>query len=174
MLELIKQKAKEILEKKEADGVLSLKKGLWDVIHPHVFTTAAEIDSLVLEPKWLLAKMARAILREKPQAWRLAVVVRGCDERAIVELVKRNQIDRERLLTIGYACDAKQAKNCLCSRPFPQKLDAGSAVEGVDPLADERVRAYLEGDAGKRMEMWAAQLKSRPRWSPSISSVPST
>jgi L-lactate utilization protein LutB len=26
-------------------------------------------------------------------------------------------------------------------------------------MADERVRAYLEGDAGKRMEMWAAQLK---------------
>jgi formate dehydrogenase subunit beta len=159
MLDQIKQKAKELLEKKEADGVLGLRKGLWDVIHPHVFTTPAEIDSLVLEPKWLLAKMARAILREKPQAWRLAVVIRGCDERAIVELVKRNQIDRERLLTIGYACDAKQAKTCLCSLPYPQKLDAGSAVEGVDPLADERVKAYLEGDAGKRMEMWAAQLK---------------
>lgn len=159
MLELIKQKAKEILEKKEADGVLGLKKGLWDVIHPHVFTASAEIDALVLEPKWLFAKMARAILREKPQNYRLAVVVRGCDERAIVELVKRNQIDRERLLTIGYACDGNQAKACLCSHPYPQKLDAGSAVEGVDPLADERVRAYLEGDAGKRMEMWAAQLK---------------
>ncbi|HEX9157968.1 MAG TPA: 4Fe-4S binding protein, partial [Syntrophales bacterium] len=122
-------------------------------------TAPAEIDSLVLEPKWLFAKMARAILREKPQAWRLAVIVRGCDERAIVELVKRNQIDRERLLTLGYACDSNQAKTCLCSRPFPQKLDAGSAVEGVDPLADERVKAYLEGDAGERMEKWAAQLK---------------
>jgi ferredoxin len=159
MLDQVKQKAKEILEKKEADGVLGLRKGLFDVIHPHVFTVPSELDALVLEPKWLFAKMARAILREKPQAWRLAVIVRGCDERAIVELVKRNQIDRERLLTLGYACDMDQAKACLCSRPFPQKLDAGAAVEGVDPLADERVKAYLEGDAGKRMEMWAAQLK---------------
>ena len=73
--------------------------------------------------------------------------------------LKRNQIDRERLLTIGYACDVNQAKACLCSRPYPQKLDAGVAVEGVDPLADERVKAYLEGDAGERMEKWAAQLK---------------
>ena len=56
MLEQVKQKAKEILEKKEADGVLGLRKGLWDVIHPHVFTTPAEIDSLVLEPKWLLGQ----------------------------------------------------------------------------------------------------------------------
>jgi formate dehydrogenase (coenzyme F420) beta subunit len=159
MLEQVKQKAKEILEKKEVAGVLGLRKGPWDVIHPHVFTVPAEIDSLVLEPKWLFAKMARAILREKPQAWRMAVIVRGCDERALVELVKRNQIDRERLLTIGYACDANQAKACLCSRPYPQILVAGAAVEGVDPLADERVKAYLEGDAGDRLEKWAAQLK---------------
>jgi formate dehydrogenase (coenzyme F420) beta subunit len=159
MLEQVKQKAKEILEKRQADGVLGLKKGLWDVIHPHVFTTPAETDALVLEPKWLFAKMARAILREKPQAWRLAVIVRGCDERALIELAKRNQIDRDRLITIGYACDGDQVKACLCSRPFPQKLDAGAVVEGVDPLADERVKAYLEGNAGERMEKWAAQLK---------------
>ena len=88
MLDQVKQKAKEILEKKEADGVLGLRKGPFDVIHPHVFTAPAEIDALVLEPKWLFAKMARAILREKPQAWRLAVIVRGCDERAIVELAE--------------------------------------------------------------------------------------
>jgi len=159
MQKQVRQKAKEILEKKEADGILGLKKGLWDVIHPHVFTSPAEIDALVIEPKWLLSKMARAILREKPQTWRLAVVVRGCDERAVVELIKRNQIDRDRLLTIGYACDADRAKACLCSRPYPQKLDAGSAVEGTNPMDDERVKAYLEGDAGKRMEMWAAQLR---------------
>jgi formate dehydrogenase subunit beta len=159
MLDQVRQKAKEILEKKEADGVLGLKKDLWDVIHPHVFTALSEIDSLVLEPKWLLAKMARAILREKPQMYRLAVAVRGCDERALIELVKRNQIDRERLITLGYACDSDLAKVCLCNRPYPQKLDAGSAVEGVDPFADARVKAYLEGDAGERMEKWAAQLK---------------
>ena len=65
--------------------------------------------------------MARAILREKPQAWRLAVIVRGCDERAIVELVKRNQIDRERLLTIGYACDGNQAKSLPLQPPVPSE-----------------------------------------------------
>ena len=159
MLEQVKQKAKAILEKKEADGVLGLRKGLFDVIHPHVFTTPAELDALVLEPKWLFAKMARSILRDRPAPYRLAAVVRGCDERAIVELIKRSQIDRERLLTIGYACGAEQAKACLCSRPYPGKLDAGSAVEGVDPFADERVKAFLEGDAAQRMEKWADQLR---------------
>ncbi len=159
MLEQVRQRARELLERKQADGVLALKKGYWDVIQPHVFTAPAEIDKLVLEPKWLLAKMARAVLLERPQPWRLVVVMRGCDERAVVELVKRNQVDRERLLTLGYACDSAQAKACLCNRPYPQKLDAGSAVEGVDPLTDERVKSYLEGDARTRMEKWAEQLR---------------
>jgi formate dehydrogenase subunit beta len=159
MLEQVRQRAREVLERKEADGVLALKKGFWDVIQPHVFTDPAEIDKLVLEPKWLLAKMARAVLLERPHSWRLAVVMRGCDERAVVELVKRNQVDRERLLIVGYACDSGQAKACLCNRPYPQKLDAGNAVEGVDPMNDERVKSYLEGDARERMEKWAEQLR---------------
>jgi len=159
MLNQLKEKAKAILEGKEADGVLGLRKGLFDVIQPHVFTTPAELDTLVLEPKWLFAKMARSILRAKPAAYRLAVAVRGCDERAIVELIKRSQIDRGRILTIGYACGADQAKACLCSRPFPGKLDAGDAVEGVDPFADERVKAFLDGDGAQRMEKWTAQLR---------------
>ncbi|MCU0583089.1 MAG: 4Fe-4S binding protein [Syntrophales bacterium] len=112
-------------------------------IHPHVFTSPAELDALVLEPKWLFAKMARSVLRAKPAEFRLAVAVRGCDERAVVELVKRSQIDRERLLTIGYACGAEQAKACLCSRPYPEKLEAGEAVAGVDPFADGRcIKCY--------------------------------
>ncbi len=159
MLGKIRQKAKEIIEKKEADAVLALRKGPWDVIQPYVFTDPAEIDQLVLEPKWLLAKISRAILREKPQSWRLAAVMRGCDERAVVELVKRNQIDRDRLVVMGYACDADQAKACLCSRPYPQRLEAGSAVEGANPFADERVKEFLEGDPAQRMAKWADQLR---------------
>jgi formate dehydrogenase subunit beta len=159
MLDRLKEKAKEILEKKEVQGVLGLKRGLQDVIHPHVFTTAAEVDRLVTEPKWPLAKTARSILQDKPGNFRLAVAVRGCDERAVVELVKRNQIDGDRLLTLGYACRSEQAKICLCSRPYPEKRDAGEMAEGIDPLLDDRVRPYLEGGDRERMEKWAAQLR---------------
>src|SRR5512136_2203588 len=135
MLERVKDIARSILAGKKADGVLGLIKGEWDIIQPHIFESPAEVDDLVIEPKWLLAKMAMAVLRSSREGYRLAVVVRGCDERALTELVKRNQIEKDLLATIGIACTKEQAQACICSRPYPQKLDCGEAVEGVDPLS---------------------------------------
>ena len=159
MLKKTKDTAKQILEEKKADGVLGLMKNQWDIVQPHVFKKPAELDALVLEPKWLLAKLSMSILRSSPEDYRLAVICRGCDERALIELIKRNQIEKERILTIGIACSQEQAAICLCDRPYPAKLDAGEKVSGVDPFQDERVREFLIGNDKKRMEKWANVLK---------------
>ena len=159
MLEKVKDIARTILSEKRADGVLGLIKGEWDIVQPHIFENPGEVDALVIEPKWLLAKMAMTVLRSSREGYRLAVVVRGCDERALTELVKRNQIERERLVTLGIACSGEQASACICDRPYPQKLDCGDAVEGVDPLAVESVKQLLAGDGPARMEKWASILK---------------
>jgi formate dehydrogenase (coenzyme F420) beta subunit len=159
MLEKVKDIARTILTEKQADGVLGLIKGQWDIIQPHIFENPEEVDALVIEPKWLLAKMAMTVLRSSREGYRLGVVVRGCDERALTELVKRNQIEKECLLTIGIACSGEQASACICDRPYPQKLDCGDAVEGVDPLTVESVKELLAGDGPARMEKWASILK---------------
>jgi formate dehydrogenase subunit beta len=159
MLEKVKEIAKTVLSEKQADGVLGLIKGQWDIVQPHIFENPGEVDALVIEPKWLLAKMAMTVLRSSREGYRLAVVVRGCDERALTELVKRNQIEKERLLTIGIACSGEQASACICDRPYPQKRDCGDAVAGVDPLSVESVKELLAGDGPARMEKWANILK---------------
>jgi formate dehydrogenase subunit beta len=159
MLEKIKDIIRFILEEKQANGVLGLIRGQWNIIQPHVFDNLRQVDNLVLEPKWLLAKMAMTILRSSPEDYRLAVIARGCDERALTELVKRNQVEKERLLTIGIACSTEQASACLCQRPYPEKMDAGEPVAGVDPFADETTRELLVGDSMARMEKWARLLK---------------
>jgi ferredoxin len=159
MLEETKKTARLMLEKKQADGVLGLMKGQWDIIVPHIFLHPEELECLVLEPKWHIAKMAMKILRTASPDYRLAVICRGCDERAIFELLKRNQIEKEKILTIGFACSYEQASVCLCQRPYPAKLDAGEACPGVDPFDDERVRNLLVGDDWERMERWAKVLK---------------
>ncbi|HUH65201.1 MAG TPA: 4Fe-4S binding protein [Syntrophales bacterium] len=158
MLNRVRDIAKTMLVKKQADGVLGLIKGEWDIIRPHIFERPEEVDAMVIEPKWLLAKMAISILRSSRERYRLAVVARGCDERALTELMKRNQIERERLGTIGIACTADQARSCICSRPFPERLDAGEAISGVDPYDDDVVKGLLAGDASARMEKWARVL----------------
>jgi len=159
MLEKTKDIAKQILEEKKAGGIFGLMRNRWNVVQPHMFEDPAELDALVLEPKWLLAKLAMSILRSSPENYKLAVVCRGCDERALIELIKRNQIEKERILTIGIACSQEQAAICLCDRPYPAKLDAGKKVSGVDPFQDERVREFLIGNDKKRMEKWATVLK---------------
>ena len=125
MLDNVKNRVRSVLTEKQADGVLGLIKGKWDIIRPSIFENPVQADALVIEPKWLLAKMAMTILRSAPEGYRLAVISRGCDERALTELVKRTQIEKDRLLTIGIACSGEQASVCLCQRPYPEKLDAG-------------------------------------------------
>lgn len=155
--------ARELLKKMLIDGdaqaVFGLMQGHAGVIVPHVFTVPAGMDTLVLDPKWPLAKPAMEILRTAPGGWRLAVPCRGCDERALSELIKRNQVDAGALITVGIACSDEQARACLCDRPAPVKLDIGTAVPGVDPLQDQTVRTLLEGDRQERMERWARVLK---------------
>jgi len=159
MMEEIRNKARELLEKKDADGVLGLRRGEEAVVAPHVFREPGEIDRLVTEPKWPLAKTAMRILQSSPRDFRLAVVVRGCDDRALVELAKRNQVTEENLRFIGMACTEEQAQKCLCERPYPRTIHGGKPQPGVHFLQDERVSSLLEGDPAERMERWAAILR---------------
>jgi formate dehydrogenase subunit beta len=159
MLEQTKNIAQRILGEKQADGILGLTKGRWDVVHPFIFTDPEELERLVLEPKWHLAKLAMKILRYSAPEYRLAIICRGCDERALFELMKRNQIDKEKILTVGIACSDMQASICLCEKPYPTKLDVGEACSGVDPFDDERVRELLVGNDNERMIRWAKVLR---------------
>lgn len=159
MLEKTKQLIQKLLSDGEADGVLGLKKGAWNIIQPHVFTAPEDLDSLILDPKWPFAKLAMQILRTASKEYRLAVICRGCDERAIFELFKRNQIEKERIRIVGIACGSEQAQACLCERPYPSKIEVGDAVPGVDPFEDAGVKALLVGDDSERMNRWAQVLK---------------
>ena len=159
MIDQVKEHLKKLLVDGEAAAVFGLGRGVGDAVAPRVFATADELDSLALEPKWPLAKAAMEVLRTAPEGYRLAFVCRGCDERAINELLKRNQVDREAIVTVGITCSEEQAQACLCDRPHPSGVTIGEAVQGVDPFADPAVQALLEGDNHDRMVRWAGVLK---------------
>jgi ferredoxin len=151
--------SRELLERREVDGVLGLRQGEYSIVEPHVFRDPEEIPLLVTEPKWPLAKMAMKVLRDAPEGFRLAVVARGCDDRALVELAKRNQVPEKNLRIIGVACTEALAKECLCDRPYPREIHGGKPEPGVSPFADPKVRALLEGDFRERMKRWASLLR---------------
>lgn len=153
MLDTVRAIARDLLQQKTVDGVLGLARDEAGVA-PRVFDRVDTVAALVLEPKWVLAKIAMAVLAQAPEGYRLAVVCRGCDERALVELGKRKRIDPGRLHMIGVACSGSQAERCLCPRPWPTRVDAGEKAAGADLSQSDMIRQYLGADRAARLEKW--------------------
>lgn len=151
-IQKIREIAGQLLASGQVDGVLGLGEEHGHV-GPHLFQSEADLATLVLEPKYPLADICKLIQARFPDG-RLGVVVRGCDERALIEMAKRQQVDLDRLTLIGLACTASQAKVCLCRHPYPRRIDAGEKVEGVAPTVDEAVQKLLQQSFEERMAFW--------------------
>ena len=135
-------------------------------VGPHVFnvveggeTEITEVlSALVLEPRYPMAGYCQEILSSLPQG-RLGVIVRGCDERALIEMAKLERVNMERVELIGVACTEDQARQCICMHPYPQRIDVGDKVEGIAPEENKGVRSLLELNLDDRFEFWREQFE---------------
>lgn len=159
-LVVLTQKVREIAGRLLHDGEVMGVVGLCSEQgpgRPHLFTAADDLASLALEPRYMLATICRTLL-SRSQDGKLGVVVRGCDERALIEMAKLEQVDIDRLVLIGLACSEAQARECVCARPYPRRIDVGERVEGITAADDKRVRRLLEQDAGERLAFWRQEF----------------
>jgi len=154
----VKERAKELLD--EVDGVLACRRvGSSHV--PHLFTSA-DIDEIDEEmpgdERYPMAALARRMTAAEP-GLKLAVVARGCDERALMELGKQEQLDPSDVKIIGVACDQALATECGCQTPYPSVIDAGSktgsAGSGTAGSLIEKLDAMSSDD---RLAYWLAQF----------------
>ncbi len=153
----VRRAASRLLLEGKVIGVLGLRCQHGHV-GPHLFSAADELEALALEPRYPLALVCQTILSGVAEGV-LGVVVRGCDERALVEMAKLGQVELERLTFIGLACSEARARQCACAYPFPSSIDAGDKVQGVAPADDERVRRLLELDVGGRGTFWQQEFQ---------------
>jgi len=130
---------------------------------PFLFQNPEEIDSLIISSKYPLSFTCRpsketiiSILQKKKPGLRIGVVARGCDERALFELAKGEQINLDLIEVIGYSCDRAQAEECLCFMPFPQKLLFGTKVEGISE--EKAFQDLMAGELKGRLKFWHDQL----------------
>jgi len=72
--------------------------------------------------------LARYLHQMKNEAGKVGLVVKGCDARAIVELVKGNQIQRERVVVVGVPCQGQV--------DLAKLEEAFEAVEAVEEKGD--------------------------------------
>ena len=120
MLQPLRETCRRLLE----DGTVQVVIGYGQAVravepYPVFITDPDEVGQLVWNEqcrtnlvKYLLRKEIRAL--GKP-----AIVVKGCDERALVVLEQESQIDRSQVVVIGMACEGMAEPRCEVLRRPP-------------------------------------------------------
>jgi len=134
---------------------------------PVFVTTVEEIDQLVWNDQCagnLTAYLKRKEIRAlgKP-----AIIVKGCDARALVVLQRESQIDRSQMVVIGMACDGvgepRFPKCATCDAHTPRHVDivvgeaARQPVDGEHRYAD--LNLFMTQSPDERMDYWQDELE---------------
>ena len=153
----LKDKVTQALKEQTLDGLLCLKSS-GGYILPCIVTSdnIADLDSMVIgDERYPIATILSAIVAKQPGKT-IGVVVRGCEEKAIIELIKSNQVDANRIVQYGVACSKERAQLCSCEVPYPSEILAGTKVEGV---SDNQLLSKIEAMPSKdRLSFWMDQL----------------
>jgi ferredoxin len=105
--------------------------------------------------RYPMAKLLLAHARTHPEKT-FGVLVRGCEERAVNELLKWNQLKREKIVLVGQACTQELASHCECWKPFPDALDYGEPPSPV--LESRRINEIQSMNLADRLEWWHGHL----------------
>ena len=159
-----KKLARKWLKEGNVDAIFGLREEDGHVA-PYLFTKADELEKLVILPKYPLCYTCRpenrnifGIIQKKYPDQKIGVVARGCDERALIELAKRDQVDLKNIEILGVACTREQAEECRCSKPYPQNLIVGEKVEGFSVSDDKEVQDLLKMPFQERLTFWTHEL----------------
>ena len=120
---------------------------------PFLFTDPEDVRALTAgDTRYPLAKIILKIARHYPEHT-LGIMVRGCDEKALIELYRNQQLDRTKVIPVGVRCSQELEERCTCPQPYPSQCGPGevrgvppdrTALETVESLPlDERFRYWV-------------------------------
>ena len=137
MVEALKKEASRLLQD-GYDGIIGLRKK-WGHVGPYLFSRLEELQDLVLEPRYPLAKFICQIQRKWPDK-RLGAIVRGCDERALKELEERGVFKKDGFACIGIVCSLEEAEACNCEKPVYTTFKCTGCWKCVEKCEKEAIR----------------------------------
>lgn len=150
-------KIRKLLEEDRVDGFFAY------AIHygfpfPKLFTRH-NMDELTpwtyTHARYPLLKMLLAEARTNPEK-RYGILVRGCEERALAELFKWNQLEAGKVMILGQACSQDLADRCECWKPYPDQVDYGDPAAPI--CQSKKVRELEEMEAKARLNWWLGHL----------------
>jgi ferredoxin len=166
MIEQLRQTCRRLLEEAKVNVIIGYGQSSADgPAFPIFITKPEQVDKLVWNDK-CYANLTTYLTRNDVKALgKPAIIVKGCDERALVVLQQESQINREALYVIGVACDGvgnpRAAKCLVCDVHRPRFADE---VVGDTAATDAGGGRYLElgeflkKSPAERMTYWMEEL----------------
>jgi ferredoxin len=162
MIEQVREHVKSLLAEGKIHAFLGLK-DLEGSVFPHIYEQPEELDNGFSigdvgspgDSRYPIARILMTALSTDPNKI-VGVLVRGCDERALNEILRWNQIKAgDRIVKVGVACPQALADSHECRKPFPDEFVAGDKAQ---PVANASVDAVEARDLSARLEYWKAEF----------------
>jgi len=162
MIEQVKTHVKTLIDEGKIDAFVGLKDQDGNVF-PYVYTRAEEVDNGFTigdlegpgDARYPIARIAMTVISGNSDK-KIGVLLRGCDERALNELIRWNQMkEAESIVRVGIACPAELAKAHECRKPFPETFVAG---EKAEPVENTMVRDVLGKGLLERLDFWKGEF----------------
>jgi formate dehydrogenase (coenzyme F420) beta subunit len=163
MIEQVRAYVKGLFDEGKINAFIGLQ-DLEGAVAPHLFHGPGDLDdgfttgddSAAGAARYPMASIAMTVSNAHPDKI-LGVLVRGCDERALNEIVRWNQINESerKVVKVGIACPKELAEAHECRKPFPDTIVAG---EKADPAPNATVARIMEMDLPGRLHYWLKEF----------------
>ncbi len=166
MIEQLRETCKRLLEEGKVNVVIGYGQDTPNgPVHPVFVTRPDQVERLVWNDQCFHNLATYLTRRDVKALGKPAIIVKGCDERAIVVLEQESQFKREDIYVIGVACDGvgspHLAKCAACGVHMPRFADETVGESNAQPVADERFAAldtFLQKPLQERLEYWMQEL----------------
>jgi ferredoxin len=166
MLDQLRQTCRKLLEEGTVKVVVGYGQAGGLPPYPVFITRPEDVAQLVWNDQ-CTANLVTYLKRKEIRALgKPAIIVKGCDERALVVLEKESQLDRSQIVVIGMACEGMgkpRQKQCeTCDVHMPRLADHVIGQVANEPVdADRRyaeLEALLKKSPAERIAYWTNEF----------------
>ena len=171
----LRQKAKELLVEKKVDVVIGYGPTETGSVGAVFFTDSADCDNLLWNERCTANLVVYLKRKEIQKLGKAAIVVKGCDSKALAVLEIEKQLDRDRVYVIGVVCegvwddsnskthaDAAKCDVCHVHEPLHCDLVIGSLREPIPAKSLEeryhKLEKILAMSTQERLAYWKKEF----------------
>jgi ferredoxin len=163
MIDQVREHVKGLLDSHKIAAFLGLRDEDGNII-PYLYETQADLDqgfsvgdcSADQPARYPMAAILLKLVTKRPEKV-YGALLRGCDERALNELIRWNQFPglADRIVKVGVACGKELAQSHECRKPFPDEPVAG---DKTDPVSNATLQEVIKLGLSERLDYWKREF----------------